>query len=72
MLLSAVQMPRMAVESFENLKTIFFWAGRATKGSSCRHIEKKVFRLRTCNAQPDQGTKAYNNLKNDESSENIY
>lgn len=72
MLLGGVLLPRMAMESFEGLKAIFFWAGRATEGSSCRHIEKKVFRLRTCNGQPDQGTKAYNNLKKGDSSENIY
>ena len=72
MLCGGVLMPRMAMESFEDLKAIFFWAGRATNGSSCRHIEKKAFRLRTCNGQPDQGTKAYNNLKKDDSRENIY
>ena len=72
MLCGGVLLPRMAMESFEGLKAIFFWAGRATNGSSCRHIEKKAFRLRTCNGQPDQGTNTYNNLKKDDSRENIY
>jgi len=42
-------MPQIVVESFEVLKFIFSWGGRATKGSSCWLNRKKDFKTKTCN-----------------------